>query len=114
MKSAIASWVVAVNNFVSNNKKINGSISLLITGDEEGIAINGTKKVIDYLKKKKEKIDFCLVGEPTNPNKLGEMIKIGRRGSITGELTVIGVSMPCKLSTLIEQIILLIQLLSKY
>ena len=90
MKSAIASWVVAVNNFVSNNKKIKGSISLLITGDEEGVAINGTKKVVDYLKKKKEKIDFCLVGEPTNPNKLGEMIKIGRRGSITGELTIIG------------------------
>ena len=90
MKSAIASWVVAVNNFVSNNKEIKGSISLLITGDEEGIAINGTKKVVDYLKNKKEKIDFCLVGEPTNPNKLGEMIKIGRRGSITGELTVIG------------------------
>jgi succinyl-diaminopimelate desuccinylase len=90
MKSAIASWVVAVNNFLSNNKKIKGSISLLITGDEEGIAINGTKKVVNYLKKKKEKIDFCLVGEPTNPNKLGEMIKIGRRGSITGELTVIG------------------------
>ena len=90
MKSAIASWVVAVNNFVLNNKKIKGSISLLITGDEEGIAINGTKKVVDYLKKKKEKIDFCLVGEPTNPNKLGEMIKIGRRGSITGELTIIG------------------------
>jgi succinyl-diaminopimelate desuccinylase len=90
MKGAIASWVIAVNNFVSNNKKIKGSISLLITGDEEGIAINGTKKVVDYLKKKKEKIDFCLVGEPTNPNKLGEMIKIGRRGSITGELTIIG------------------------
>ena len=90
MKSAIASWVVAVNNFVSNNKKIKGSISLLITGDEEGIAINGTKRVVDYLKKRKEKIDFCLVGEPTNPNKLGEMVKIGRRGSITGELTVIG------------------------
>ncbi|MDA7573454.1 histidinol dehydrogenase [Candidatus Pelagibacter sp.] len=90
MKSAIASWVVAVNNFMSNNKKIKGSISLLITGDEEGFAINGTKKVVDYLKKKKEKIDFCLVGEPTNPNKLGEMIKIGRRGSITGELTIIG------------------------
>jgi succinyl-diaminopimelate desuccinylase len=90
MKGAIASWVVAVNNFILNNKKIKGSISLLITGDEEGVAINGTKKVVDYLKKKKEKIDFCLVGEPTNPNKLGEMIKIGRRGSINGELTVIG------------------------
>ena len=90
MKSAIASWVVAVKNFVSNNRNIKGSISLLITGDEEGIAINGTKKVVDYLKKKKEKVNFCLVGEPTNPNKLGEMIKIGRRGSITGELTIIG------------------------
>jgi len=90
MKSAIASWVVAVKKFVSNNNNIKGSISLLITGDEEGIAINGTKKVVDYLKKKKEKINFCLVGEPTNPNKLGEMIKIGRRGSITGELTIIG------------------------
>jgi succinyl-diaminopimelate desuccinylase len=90
MKSAIASWVVAVSKYISIYKKINGSISLLITGDEEGAAINGTKKVVDYLKEKKEKIDFCLVGEPTNPNKLGEMIKIGRRGSITGELTIIG------------------------
>ena len=90
MKGAIASWVVAVNNFILKNKKIKGSISLLITGDEEGLAINGTKKVVDHLRKKKEKIDFCLVGEPTNPNKLGEMIKIGRRGSITGELSVIG------------------------
>ena len=90
MKGAIASWVVAVNNFILKNKKIKGSISLLITGDEEGLAINGTKKVVDYLRKKKEKIDFCLIGEPTNPNKLGEMIKIGRRGSITGELSVIG------------------------
>jgi len=90
MKSAIASWVVAVSKFISKNKKFNGSLSLLITGDEEGIAINGTKKVVEYLKRKKEKIDFCLVGEPTNPNKLGEMIKIGRRGSITGYLSVIG------------------------
>ncbi len=90
MKSAIASWITAVNQFVSNNKKFNGSISLLITGDEEGMAINGTKKVVEYLKKKREKINFCLVGEPTNPNKLGEMIKIGRRGSITGHLNIIG------------------------
>ena len=90
MKGAIASWVIAVSKFVSKNKNLNGSISLLITGDEEGIAINGTKKVVEYLKKRKEKINFCLVGEPTNPNKLGEMIKIGRRGSITGRLTIIG------------------------
>ena len=91
MKSSIAAFVSAVSNFVKNKKKFNGSISLLITGDEEGVAINGTKKVVDYLSKKKEKIDFCLVGEPTNPNKLGEMIKIGRRGSMTGRLSIIGV-----------------------
>ena len=91
MKSSIAAFVSAVSNFVRNKRKFNGSISLLITGDEEGMAINGTKKVVDYLKKKKEKIDFCLVGEPTNPNKLGEMIKIGRRGSMTGRLSIIGV-----------------------
>jgi len=91
MKSSIAAFVSAVDNFTKNKKKFKGSISLLITGDEEGVAINGTKKVVDYLKKKKEKIDFCLVGEPTNPNKLGEMIKIGRRGSITGRLSVIGI-----------------------
>ena len=91
MKSSIAAFVSAVSNFVANKRDFNGSISLLITGDEEGVAINGTKKVVEYLKKKKEKIDFCLVGEPTNPNKLGEMIKIGRRGSMTGKLTIIGI-----------------------
>ena len=91
MKSSIAAFVSAVSIFVKNNKKFNGSISLLITGDEEGIAINGTKKVVEYLKKRKEKINFCLVGEPTNPNKLGEMIKIGRRGSMTGRLSIIGI-----------------------
>mgnify|MGYP001192393913 CR=1 FL=1 len=91
MKSSIAAFVAAVSNFIKNKKKFNGSISFLITGDEEGIAINGTKKVVEYLKKKKEKIDFCLVGEPTNPYKLGEMIKIGRRGSMTGRLSVIGI-----------------------
>ncbi|WP_428079274.1 succinyl-diaminopimelate desuccinylase [Candidatus Pelagibacter sp.] len=91
MKSSIAAFVSAVSIFVKNNKEFNGSISLLITGDEEGIAINGTKKVVEYLKKRKEKINFCLVGEPTNPNRLGEMIKIGRRGSMNGRLSVIGV-----------------------
>ena len=91
MKSSVAAFVSAVSNFILKGRKFNGSISLLITGDEEGVAINGTKKVVEYLRKKKEKIDFCLVGEPTNPNKLGEMIKIGRRGSMTGKLTIIGV-----------------------
>ena len=90
MKSSIACFVAAVSKFKNQNEKFKGSISLLITGDEEGLAVNGTKRVIKYLKRKGEKINFCLVGEPTNPNKLGEMIKIGRRGSITGRLTVIG------------------------
>ena len=90
MKSSIAAFVSAANTFLSISKKFDGSISLLITGDEEGDAINGTKKVVQYLKKRKEKINFCLVGEPTNPNVLGEMIKIGRRGSLTGKLTIYG------------------------
>ena len=91
MKSSIAAFVSAVSIFLNKNRKLKGSISLLITGDEEGEAINGTKKVVDYLKKKKEKINFCLVGEPTNPNRLGEMMKIGRRGSLTGKLIINGI-----------------------
>ncbi len=90
MKSSIAAFVSAVSIFLEKNKNFNGSISLLITGDEEGDAVNGTKKVVKYLKRKKEKINFCLVGEPTNPSRLGEMIKIGRRGSLTGKLTIFG------------------------
>ena len=91
MKSSIAAFVAAISNFIENYSDFKGSISLLVTGDEEGVAINGTKKVVKYLKKRKEKIDFCLVGEPTNPSKLGEMIKIGRRGSMNGRLTITGV-----------------------
>ena len=90
MKGSVAAFVSAVSIFLNNNKSFNGSISLLITGDEEGDSVNGTKKVVDYLKKRKEKINFCLVGEPTNPNKLGEMIKIGRRGSLSGKIEIIG------------------------
>ena len=89
MKSSIACFVSAVSKFLKKGK-FNGSISFLITGDEEGLAINGTKKVVDYLKKRNERIDFCIVGEPTNPNKLGEMIKIGRRGSLTGKIEISG------------------------
>ena len=91
MKSSIACFTAAVSKYLKNNPKINGSISFLITGDEEGLAINGTKKVVDYLKEKKEKINFCIVGEPTNPKRLGEMIKIGRRGSLSGKLEISGV-----------------------
>ena len=90
MKGSIACFVAAVSQFKKIKPKFKGSISLLITGDEEGIAINGTKKVVEKLKKRKEKINFCLVGEPTNQTKLGQMMKIGRRGSISGFLTIFG------------------------
>ena len=90
MKSSIACFVSAVSHYLNTHKKFKGSISFLITGDEEGYATNGTKKVVDYLKKRGEKINFCIVGEPTNPKRLGEMIKIGRRGSLTAELEIFG------------------------
>ena len=90
MKSSIACFISAVSKFLRSKSNFNGSISLLITGDEEGVAINGTKKVVEYLKKKREKINFCIVGEPTNPKRLGEMIKIGRRGSINFSLKISG------------------------
>ena len=89
MKGAIAAFVEAVSRLI-DREGISGSISLLITGDEEGPAINGTKKVLDWMEKNGETIDVCLVGEPTNPSRLGEMVKIGRRGSLTGSLTVKG------------------------
>ena len=88
MKSAIAAFVAAVARRGAGRK---GSVSLLITGDEEGPAVNGTKKVLDWLAERGEAIDVCLVGEPTNPESLGDMIKIGRRGSLTGRLSVSGV-----------------------
>lgn len=90
MKSAIAAFVAAVSTFLTNASP-NGSISLLITGDEEGPAVNGTKKVLDWLCERGEAIDYCLVGEPTNPQELGQMIKVGRRGSLHGMLTVHGI-----------------------
>ncbi len=92
MKSAIASFVAASQRFIADNgKKFSGSISFLITGDEEGPAINGTAKVLKWMEQNQEIIDGCMVGEPTNPEKLGGMIKIGRRGSFTGWLKVYGI-----------------------
>ncbi len=92
MKGAIAAFVAAVSRFKETGiwDSASGSISFLITGDEEGIAINGTRKMLDWLKGKGEQIDHCLVGEPTNPNHMGEMIKIGRRGSALFDVTVRG------------------------
>jgi succinyl-diaminopimelate desuccinylase len=91
MKGGIACFVSGMSRFLKNRSgDFNGSISLLITGDEEGPSINGTRKVLDWMAERNETLDACIVGEPTNPNKLGEMVKIGRRGSISGWLTVHG------------------------
>ena len=89
MKSAIAAFIAAVSHMIDEVGDT-GSLSLLITGDEEGPAVNGTKKVLDWMEKRGEKIDYCLVGEPTNPHEMGDMIKIGRRGSLHGYITCHG------------------------
>lgn len=89
MKCAIACFAAAASEFLAHQKP-NGSISLLITGDEESVAINGTQKALKQLAAQGEKLDACIVGEPTNPEQLGEMIKIGRRGSVSFKLTVWG------------------------
>lgn len=92
MKSAIAAFVAAAGRFLqSRNGQLKGGISLLITGDEEGPAINGTVKVLQWLAEKGETLSACVVGEPTNPLKLGQMMKIGRRGSLTARITVHGI-----------------------
>lgn len=92
MKSAIACFAEATSRFLENHgSDFGGSISFLITGDEEGPAINGTRKLLEWAKAEGEVLDACLVGEPTNLTELGEMIKIGRRGSLNGTLTVHGV-----------------------
>ena len=93
MKSSIATFISSAIEFLEENNKFEslGSISFIITSDEEGKAINGTKKVVEWLKSNKENIDDCIVGEPTNPDKLGDMIKIGRRGSYSGNLIVNGI-----------------------
>ncbi|MBJ65446.1 MAG: succinyl-diaminopimelate desuccinylase [Rhodobiaceae bacterium] len=91
MKGSIGSFISAVSIFLDKNgKKFNGSISLIITGDEEGKAVNGTQKLLEWMEKNNHTFDDCIVGEPTNPNKLGEMIKIGRRGSTNITLTLKG------------------------
>ncbi len=90
MKGAIAGFVGAVSQLLSSGWRPKGSISFLITGDEEGPAINGTRKLLTAIAEAGEVIDHCLVGEPTNPHAMGEMIKNGRRGSINAEITVIG------------------------
>jgi succinyl-diaminopimelate desuccinylase len=91
MKGGIACFAAAVARHIEQNGNPQGSISFLITGDEEGPAINGTVKLLEWAAAKGERWDACLVGEPTNPDRLGDMIKIGRRGSLSGTITVHGV-----------------------
>src|SRR5918911_4067969 len=91
MKSSIAAFVVAAERFVAERPQHSGSIALLITSDEEGPSIDGTAKVVERLKARNELIDYCIVGEPSSVDTLGDMLKIGRRGSLSGKLTVRGV-----------------------
>ncbi len=91
MKGGIACFAAAVARYIARHGAPKGSISFLITGDEEGPAINGTTKLLKWAADRGETWDACLVGEPTNPDRLGDMIKIGRRGSLSGRITVNGV-----------------------
>jgi succinyl-diaminopimelate desuccinylase len=91
MKGAIAAFVAALAKFLEKRgPDFGGSISLLITGDEEDVAINGTRKVLGWLNERGERLDACLVGEPTSDQRLADMVKIGRRGSLTGRVSVFG------------------------
>lgn len=91
MKGSLAAMVVATERFVANHPDHKGSIAFLITSDEEGPFINGTPKVIETLEAREEKITWCLVGEPSSTAELGDVVKNGRRGSLTGDLTVFGI-----------------------
>ena len=90
MKSGVAAFVAAAIDFVNNNPP-DGSVIITITGDEEGDAEDGTVAILDWMKQNGEKIDHCLVGEPTSPSKMGEMMKIGRRGSMTAKVIATGI-----------------------
>ncbi|MFO1133875.1 MAG: succinyl-diaminopimelate desuccinylase [Rhodoblastus sp.] len=90
MKGGIAAFAAAALRHVAQHGKPKGAISLLITGDEEGPSINGTVKLLEWAAARGEKFSHAIVGEPTNPNALGDMIKIGRRGSLNGDITVVG------------------------
>jgi succinyl-diaminopimelate desuccinylase len=91
MKTSCAAFITAIEDFIADHPDHAGSIGLLITSDEEGIAINGTVKVVEALKARNEHFDYCIVGEPTSNKVVGDMIKNGRRGSLSGKLTVKGV-----------------------
>jgi succinyl-diaminopimelate desuccinylase len=115
MKGSIACFIAASARFLERHRPA-GSMSLVITGDEEGPAINGTRKMLAWLKEQGETLDACLVGEPTNPTRLGDMVKIGRRGSLTGHLTVSGVqghaAYPERADNPIPKLLAMLQILS--
>ena len=90
MKGTIAAFIGAVDKFIKEDKMEHNSISFLITGDEEGIAVNGTKKMLRWLEDRGEIIDYCIIGEPTSKDKVGDTIKVGARGSITTNIEVFG------------------------
>jgi succinyl-diaminopimelate desuccinylase len=91
MKSGLAAMIVATQRFIAKHPNHRGTLAFLLTSDEEGPSIDGTRRVMEVLEARKEKIDLCVVGEPTSGDKLGDMVKIGRRGSLSGKLTVHGV-----------------------
>ena len=91
MKASLAAFIISIEEFLAENKDHKGSIGLLITSDEEGIAVDGTVKVVEALKNRKEKVDFCIVGEPTCVAKFGDTVKNGRRGSLSAKLKVKGI-----------------------
>lgn len=91
MKTSLAACVTAIERFVRTYPEHHGSIALLITSDEEGVAVDGTVKVVEALRARDELIDYCIVGEPTCTDKLGDTIKNGRRGSLSGNLTIKGI-----------------------
>lgn len=90
MKGGLAAMVIAVERFLENHPQPKGSLAFLITSDEEGASINGTKKVIEVLKERGEKIDYCIIGEPSSEQVLGDQIRVGRRGSLHGKLRIHG------------------------
>lgn len=90
MKTSLAAFVTAIERFIENHPDHTGSIALLLTSDEEGVATHGTVKVVEALAARDERLDYCIVGEPTSVKHLGDMIKNGRRGSLSGTLTVRG------------------------
>ena len=91
MKGSIAAFVTATERFVAAHPQHRGSIALLLTSDEEGVAVDGTVRVVEALQARNEKLDYCIVGEPTAVSKMGDTIKNGRRGSLSGVLTVKGI-----------------------